>query len=150
MFYNATGRQVGTGTFKKEKSVLAINNGTHPIAGNNPFKFIYKEDGGIYRIYYNADIDDDSAKCKVNLPEYVVITALGIDGEKIQLCPPVSNRFGKDNDTYIFYLQYGKVNYSFGEIDFYWVNVNYAGGARKGFYIKDASKHAIEIFYIEL
>ena len=82
VFYNADGRQVGTGVFKKVKSVIAINNGTYPIAGNYPFRFLYKEDGGIDSAYSDVDFKDKSVKCKVNLPENVIITDLGINGKK--------------------------------------------------------------------
>lgn len=151
VFYNAAGRQVGTGVFKKEKSVIAINNGSYKVGTNYGTKANYSEEdgriwtnGGQTTGFFNEKVPSKTAKCKLFLPTdiNILITGWKINGIKNNLYPPIGNMF-EDGVT---------IGYGYNAVKFciYWQDANYTNGSKMGWYIDDVRNYSIEIFYLEM
>lgn len=157
IFYNADGRQTGLGFFKQEKSVIAANNGSYEIATNYGIKANYVAETGV--IWTNGGqftgFSDErvplgtQAKCKLSLPidTPILITGWKINGQKTNLYPPIGNMFDDGSSTSGVTIGY---DHNPTKFYIYWVDANYSGGARKGWYIDDVLDYSVEIFYIEM
>ena len=129
---------------------MAINNGTYPIWANHAIRASYQvENGGIYTGNTGSGIYDmnrmeDTALCKLPISDNLKILVVGwaIDGQKVYFQPPIGNLWGGSGlkiDSYV----------PSNIATIFYVDGNYTNGVKQGWYVKDASEHSIEIFYIE-
>lgn len=153
IFYNNDGRQIGSGIFIKEKSVIAINNGSYNIYSNRSYGMSYDEDTGEFATpnswegtgFNSYDGHEWSAKCKLSIPENktILITGWKVNGKRTNLQLPIGNIYSGKNME----IGYGSNPNKF---TIYWQSYdNNYYQTKMGWYISDASKYSIEIFYVE-
>lgn len=158
VFYNNDGRQAGSGIFKQEKSVIAINNGTYQVGTNYGIRAVYNPSNGvIWRSggqgtgFSDERVPRETVQCKLSLPTdvQIIFTGWKINGEKHNIYPPIGNVFGHSDSSFGNGVTIG-YGYNPTEFYIYWQDANYTNGTKMGWYIDDVGNKSIELFYIEI
>ena len=147
VFYNADGRQVGSGKVFCEKSIVPINNGSYEMLSRVDYNIHYSDNGSLKSIYDNVSVLNKVYKCKLSLPDAIAIVALTINNNRINLAFPLVNSF--------FNYNYNRgnllVSYDFNDsCTMLYVYANYDGGPEKGWYMYNADAYSIAVHYIEM
>ena len=124
IFYNNDGRQIGSGSFIKEKSVVAINNGLYNIYSLYSYGINYDENTGELSTpnsfentgFVSYTQHERSAKCKLPISEdkIILITGWKVNGIRTTLQLPIGNiypgrnmeiGYGANPDKFTIYWQ---------------------------------------------
>lgn len=147
VFYNADGRQVGSGKVFCEKSIVPINNGSYEMLSSVDYEIHYSDNGSLKSIYEDTSPFKQKYRCKLSLPDAIAIVALTINNNRINLAFPLVNSFFNYNynrgDLLVVYDFNSSCNMGY-------VHNNYGGGPEKGWYMYNADKYSIVVHYIEL